>query len=217
MPELSPEDYYLENGRMVFTAAYHLKRGHCCRSGCRHCPYGFVREPAEGAAKNLEPALSRVAAGEGDGEPITGFEAALPGRVSAVSGFVNRDPVTVDAETLERLLNIYSAHGGPFPKKRRLRAGALLFIRGAMEPGREYSAHDVFSLIRAHTPAGTEDVTVRVYLIEFGMLERFPDGSVYWAGDAFRGFVSIPPEVSDRLPDWSLRAREACARRGTLW
>ncbi|MEM8586251.1 MAG: DUF5522 domain-containing protein [Bacteroidota bacterium] len=23
------------------TAAYHLKRGHCCKSGCRHCPYGF--------------------------------------------------------------------------------------------------------------------------------------------------------------------------------
>jgi hypothetical protein len=34
------EDYYVENGRWVFTAAYHLKRGFCCGSGCRHCPYG---------------------------------------------------------------------------------------------------------------------------------------------------------------------------------
>jgi len=25
---------------MVFTALYHRKRGHCCKSGCRHCPYG---------------------------------------------------------------------------------------------------------------------------------------------------------------------------------
>ena len=33
------EDYYLEGGAMVFTAAYHLKRGYCCDSGCRHCPY----------------------------------------------------------------------------------------------------------------------------------------------------------------------------------
>ena len=34
------EDYYLdESGRMVFTAAYLLKRGHCCDIGCRHCPY----------------------------------------------------------------------------------------------------------------------------------------------------------------------------------
>ncbi|MGK3997947.1 DUF5522 domain-containing protein [Sorangium sp. So ce1024] len=33
------EDYYLEGGRVVFTAAYHLKRGYCCNSKCRHCPY----------------------------------------------------------------------------------------------------------------------------------------------------------------------------------
>ena len=39
-PALAPEDYYMENGLMVFTAAYHLKRGSCCGSGCRHCPYG---------------------------------------------------------------------------------------------------------------------------------------------------------------------------------
>jgi hypothetical protein len=36
---LSPEDFYMENGLMVFTAAYHLKRGYCCNSGCRHCPF----------------------------------------------------------------------------------------------------------------------------------------------------------------------------------
>ncbi len=33
-------DYYIdENGLLVFTAAYHLKRGYCCKNGCRHCPY----------------------------------------------------------------------------------------------------------------------------------------------------------------------------------
>lgn len=36
---LEPEDFYYENGLMVFTAAYHLKRGYCCNSGCRHCPF----------------------------------------------------------------------------------------------------------------------------------------------------------------------------------
>lgn len=30
---------YFEAGLLVSTAAYHLKRGHCCGSGCRHCPY----------------------------------------------------------------------------------------------------------------------------------------------------------------------------------
>jgi hypothetical protein len=38
------EDYYFENGLMVFTQAYHLKRGYCCKSGCRHCPYGYKKE-----------------------------------------------------------------------------------------------------------------------------------------------------------------------------
>ena len=34
-------DYYLENGRVVFTEKYLLERGYCCNSigGCRHCPY----------------------------------------------------------------------------------------------------------------------------------------------------------------------------------
>lgn len=39
-PGLVPgEDYYLENGYHVFTAEYLRKRGFCCHSGCRHCPY----------------------------------------------------------------------------------------------------------------------------------------------------------------------------------
>jgi hypothetical protein len=36
------EDYYFENGLLVFTGAYHVKRGYCCQSsenGCRNCPY----------------------------------------------------------------------------------------------------------------------------------------------------------------------------------
>jgi iron complex transport system substrate-binding protein len=32
-------DYYLERGSMVFTASYLKRRGYCCDSGCRHCPY----------------------------------------------------------------------------------------------------------------------------------------------------------------------------------
>ena len=40
-PETVPQepDWYFENGLLVYTAAYHLKRGSCCGSGCRHCPY----------------------------------------------------------------------------------------------------------------------------------------------------------------------------------
>ena len=51
-PERTPEplvegvDYYFEGPLFVFTAAYHLKRGSCCDSGCCHCPY---KEPAPAA------------------------------------------------------------------------------------------------------------------------------------------------------------------------
>ncbi|MGM0636160.1 MAG: DUF5522 domain-containing protein [Bacteroidota bacterium] len=39
---LEDGDYYLtEEGYRCFTEQYHLKRGYCCQSGCRHCPYGF--------------------------------------------------------------------------------------------------------------------------------------------------------------------------------
>ncbi len=33
------EDYYMDGPYFVFTAAYHRKRGFCCGSGCKHCPY----------------------------------------------------------------------------------------------------------------------------------------------------------------------------------
>ena len=32
-------DYYLDDGNVVFTEWYHLKRGECCGNRCRHCPY----------------------------------------------------------------------------------------------------------------------------------------------------------------------------------
>lgn len=39
--------YFNDQGLMVFTAEYHRKRGYCCKSGCRHCPYGNAPSNAE--------------------------------------------------------------------------------------------------------------------------------------------------------------------------
>lgn len=39
MALIENEDFYFENNLMVFTRRFHLKRGQCCGSGCRHCPY----------------------------------------------------------------------------------------------------------------------------------------------------------------------------------
>ena len=41
--DLDDEDYYMEDGFMVFTESFLKKRGYCCKSGCRHCPYGFSK------------------------------------------------------------------------------------------------------------------------------------------------------------------------------
>ncbi|NBU48206.1 MAG: hypothetical protein EBS34_12370 [Flavobacteriales bacterium] len=40
--KLQEEDYYVsEEGFIIFTEAYHLKRGYCCKSNCKHCPFGY--------------------------------------------------------------------------------------------------------------------------------------------------------------------------------
>jgi len=39
LPQPKAGDFYIEGEHIVFTAQYHLRRGYCCGSGCRHCPY----------------------------------------------------------------------------------------------------------------------------------------------------------------------------------
>lgn len=48
MPDFNRRDkfekgdyYYSEEGYLVFTEQYLLKRGYCCKNNCRHCPYGY--------------------------------------------------------------------------------------------------------------------------------------------------------------------------------
>lgn len=38
-------DYYINlDGNFVFTESYHLKRGHCCKNQCKHCPWKFKKD-----------------------------------------------------------------------------------------------------------------------------------------------------------------------------
>jgi hypothetical protein len=43
------EDCYWDGPYLVFTEAYHLKRGYCCNSGCRHCPWKDKEAPLPGS------------------------------------------------------------------------------------------------------------------------------------------------------------------------
>nr|MBC7612923.1 hypothetical protein [Pseudopedobacter sp.] len=39
------EDYYInEDGNFVFTESHHLKRGFCCKNGCKHCPWNYKKK-----------------------------------------------------------------------------------------------------------------------------------------------------------------------------
>jgi hypothetical protein len=43
--KLSEEDFYKSSeGYIIFTEKYHLKRGYCCKSGCKHCPYEYDKK-----------------------------------------------------------------------------------------------------------------------------------------------------------------------------
>jgi hypothetical protein len=39
--------YYNEDGFVVLTEKYHLKKGVCCGNGCKHCPFNYINVPAE--------------------------------------------------------------------------------------------------------------------------------------------------------------------------
>lgn len=50
---LSSEDFYFnEQGLMVFTKAYHLKRGYCCGNNCINCPYAHENVPDKATENN---------------------------------------------------------------------------------------------------------------------------------------------------------------------
>ena len=53
------EDFYFTpEGYVVWTEAYHLKRGYCCQSGCRHCPYGNSPEDRRKKGLRVDPGKS---------------------------------------------------------------------------------------------------------------------------------------------------------------
>ena len=51
-----PDFYKDESGNIVMSESYHIKRGKCCGSGCKNCPY----EPSyEKGSTNLKESLRK--------------------------------------------------------------------------------------------------------------------------------------------------------------
>jgi hypothetical protein len=53
LDNLDPDDFYKSpEGYIIFTEKYHLKRGYCCKSGCKHCPYGYNKKTGKVEGSN---------------------------------------------------------------------------------------------------------------------------------------------------------------------
>lgn len=72
-PGLSPEfpekldgaliegrDFTWEQGLMVMTARYLLRRGYCCENGCRNCPYDSGSSSKSNESPDEGPESSRL-------------------------------------------------------------------------------------------------------------------------------------------------------------
>lgn len=88
----------------------------------------------------------------------------------------------ITEEENKEILNTYFKQGvdGPlseFPKKQKRKAAILRQLLQRFETGRTYSEHEVNEIIGQAWP---DYVTIRRYLIDYGLLDRKGDGSSYW-------------------------------------
>ena len=67
-PLVEGEDFYREGPYVVFTAAYHLRRGSCCGSGCRHCPWKGSGEAASDGTVGGKAASKVTVSGDAGGD-----------------------------------------------------------------------------------------------------------------------------------------------------
>lgn len=51
---LQEDEYYFNQGNLVFTEQYHLRRGRCCKNSCLHCPYKDLSEGDEYRERNFD-------------------------------------------------------------------------------------------------------------------------------------------------------------------
>lgn len=51
---LKEDEYYIENGQLVFTEKYHLNKNKCCENNCKHCPYKDLSEGDEYRERNFD-------------------------------------------------------------------------------------------------------------------------------------------------------------------
>jgi hypothetical protein len=111
-------------------------------------------------------------------------EANHPGQLIDLPGSgVRRDErFAITAPENAAILKTYFSQGtdGPlsgFPRKEKRKIAILGQLIRRFIPGRQYSEPEVNEILKA---AWDDFVTLRRYLIEYGFMDRVPDGSKYW-------------------------------------
>ncbi|MDR9852021.1 DUF2087 domain-containing protein [Paenibacillus sp. VCA1] len=102
-------------------------------------------------------------------------EPPLPGKLG--------ERLNISEEEHERIVRKYFAEGPggrltSLPKQEKRRVAVLRHIAGDFEEGRTYNEKEINELLEARYG---DYVTLRRYLVEYGFLDRVPDGSEYWA------------------------------------
>jgi hypothetical protein len=108
----------------------------------------------------------------------------IPGElIDLPGGGVRMDErFTITASENAAILTTYFPQGtdGPlsgFPRKEKRKIAILRQLIRRFIPGRRYSEPEVNEILKA---AWDDFVTLRRYLIEYGFMDRLPDGSKYW-------------------------------------
>ncbi|HMM20986.1 MAG TPA: DUF2087 domain-containing protein [Selenomonadales bacterium] len=88
----------------------------------------------------------------------------------------------ITQEENEKVLAQYlpQGPGGPlatFPAKEKRKVIILKHLHKQFEPGKKYTEQQVNGILQAFYP---DYATLRRYLIEYGFMDRTPDGGAYW-------------------------------------
>ncbi|NPV93186.1 MAG: DUF2087 domain-containing protein [Firmicutes bacterium] len=114
---------------------------------------------------------------------------AIMGLLKADSRGRSSRPAMDDRSDEEKVLAAYLREGpkGPLsrlPKKASQRLMVLRHLAGRFEPGREYAEKEVNQVLRE---VYHDHVTLRRNMVDYGILDRLPDGSRYWVTTEDRG------------------------------
>jgi hypothetical protein len=84
-----------------------------------------------------------------------------------------------ESERLERLSRFFNENGEliRFPKKEKDKIIVLREIVRVFKPGLNYSEEQANEMLKTFYD---DYVLLRRYLVEYGLIDRKPDGSAYW-------------------------------------